>query len=325
MLGAVLWAQAPGAAQSSAQPPAAQPSLIHPVAPGTPAPAAADPVVFTAAGESMTRSQFEHLLSTLPQQTRTQTATPEGKRMLADRLADLKILAQEARSRGLQSNPEVANELKTQEDSLLANVMFQQLVQSAQPNEAELKAAYEARQAKGDFDQAKARHILVRIQGSRIPVRKDQKDLTDAEALARAQALRERLVKGEDFAALAKTESDDTVSGAKGGDLGTLGRGRMIPDFEKAVFALKAGDISEPVKTQYGYHLIQVQERTVTPFEKVKPDLERDLKNEMATRTLRAMREKSNVKFNPDYFGMPKPSEIAPAANVTPGTPAEKK
>lgn len=272
----------------------------------------------------MTRTQFERLLASLPQQTRAQAATPEGKRLLADRLADLKILAQEARSRGLQSNPEVASQLKTQEDSLLANVMYQQLIQSATPSEAELKATYEARKAQ--LEQVKARHILVRFQGSRVALRKDQKELTDAEALAKAQALRERIVKGEDFAAVAKAESDDTATGAKGGDLGTMSRGRMIPEFEKAVFDLKPGEISEPVKTPFGYHIVQMQERTTPPFEKVRADLERDAKNEMATQTVHALREKSNVKFNPDYFGAPKPSEAeaAPAA-LTPGTPAVKK
>jgi peptidyl-prolyl cis-trans isomerase C len=307
MLGAALWAQVP-----AAQPPAA----------ATPAPAASDPVVFTAGSETMTRTQFERLLANLPQQARAQAATPEGKRQLADKVADMQILAQEARSRGLLANPELASQIKMQEDNLLANAMYQLLVQTAKPSEAELKAAYEAR--KSEFDQAKARHILVRFQGSRIAVRKDQKELTDAEALAKATALRERIVKGEDFAAVAKAESDDTATGAKGGDLGTLSRGRMIPEFEKAVFALTAGQISEPVKTQFGYHVIQVQERTTAEFEKVRGDLERAKQNEAATQTVRALREKATVKFNPDYFGSPDAGK-APPAQLTPGTPALKK
>jgi peptidyl-prolyl cis-trans isomerase C len=311
MLGAALWAQAP-----AAQPPAAGAAL---------APAAPDPIVFTAGGETMTRSQFERLLANLPQQVRTQAATPDGKRQLADKLADMKILAQEARSRGLQSTPDIASQIKMQEDSLLANAMYSQLVQTAKPSEIDVKAAYEARKA--ELEQVKARHILVRVQGSRIPLRKDQKELTDAEALAKAKALRERIVKGEDFAAVAKAESDDTTTAAKGGELGTLSRGRMIPEFEHAVFALKAGEISEPVKTAYGYHLIQVQERITPDFDKVRGELERDLQNQAATQTVRALREKATVKFNPDYFGAPEasPAAAAPAAPIAPGTPAVKK
>jgi peptidyl-prolyl cis-trans isomerase C len=311
MLGAALWAQVP-----AAQPPAAGAAT---------APAAPDPVVFTAGGETMTRTQFERLLSNLPQNVRTQAATPDGKRQLADKLADMKILAQEARSRGLQSTPDIASQIKMQEDSLLANAMYSQLVQADKPSDTELKAAYEARKA--EFEQVKARHILVRFQGSRIALRKDQKELTDAEALAKAKALRERLVKGEDFAAVAKAESDDTTTGAKGGELGTLGRGRMIPEFEQAVFALKAGEISEPVKTAYGYHVVQVQERSTADFDKVKGDLEKELQNQAAAQTVRALREKATVKFNPDYFGAPEasPTAAAPVAPIAPGTPAVKK
>jgi parvulin-like peptidyl-prolyl isomerase len=302
MLGAALWAQAP-----AAQPPAAGAAL---------APAAPDPIVFTAGGETMTRSQFERLLANLPQQVRTQAATPDGKRQLADKLADMKILAQEARSRGLQSTPDIASQIKMQEDSLLANAMYSQLVQTAKPSEIDVKAAYEARKA--ELEQVKARHILVRVQGSRIPLRKDQKELTDAEALAKAKALRERIVKGEDFAAVAKAESDDTTTAAKGGELGTLSRGRVIPEFEQALFALKAGEISEPVKTQ---------ERITPDFDKVRGELERDLQNQAATQTVRALREKATVKFNPDYFGAPEasPAAAAPAAPIAPGTPAVKK
>ncbi len=311
MLGAALWAQVP-----AAQPPAAG---------AAPVPAASDPVVFTAGSETMTRTQFERLLSNLPQNVRTQAATPDGKRQLADKLADMKILAQEARSRGLQSTPDIASQIKMQEDSLLANAMYSQLVQADKPSDAELKAAYEARKA--DFEQVKARHLLVRFQGSRIALRKDQKELTDAEALAKAKALRERIVKGEDFAAVAKAESDDTTTGAKGGELGTLSRGRMIPEFEQAVFALKAGEVSEPVKTAFGYHLVQVQERSTADFDKVKGDLERELQNQAAAQTVRALREKATVKFNPDYFGAPEasPAAAAPTAPIAPGTPAVKK
>ena len=311
MLGAALWAQVP-----AAQPPAAG---------AAPAPAASDPVVFTAGSETMTRTQFERLLSNLPQNVRTQAATPDGKRQLADKLADMKILAQEARKRGLQSTPDIASQIKMQEDSLLANAMYSQLVQADKPSDTELKAAYEARKA--DFEQVKARHLLVRFQGSRIALRKDQKELTDAEALAKAKALRERIVKGEDFAAVAKAESDDTTTGAKGGELGTLSRGRMIPEFEQAVFALKAGEISEPVKTAFGYHLVQVQERSTADFDKVKGDLEKELQNQAAAQTVRALREKATVKFNPDYFGAPEasPAADAPVAPIAPGTPAVKK
>jgi parvulin-like peptidyl-prolyl isomerase len=199
-------------------------------------------------------------------------------------------------------------------------------VQKATPSEAELKTAYEAR--KSEFEQAKARHILVRFQGSRVPLRKDQKELTEAEALTKAQALRARILKGEDFAAVAKTDSDDTGSGASGGDLGELTRGRTIPEFEQAVFSLPLNQVSEPLKTQFGYHLIQVQERGTVPFDKVKADLEKEKASDSAAEQVKALHDKAKIVLSESYFGSPAPAEGAPGAAAgakpVPGTPAVK-
>lgn len=83
----------------------------------------------------------------------------------------------------------------------------------------------------------------------------------DAATLALAQELRQRLVDGEDFATLAEEYSDDSGSAINGGDLGWFGRGTMVPAFEEAAFALAPNEISEPVATDFGYHIIQVLER----------------------------------------------------------------
>jgi len=95
---------------------------------------------------------------------------------------------------------------------------------------------------------------------------------TEAEfekALEDVKALRERLHSGEDFAEVVRLESDDK---GNDGNLGTFGKGRMVPEFEKAAYALKPGELSEPVRTQFGWHLIQLHERIpekITPFEEI--------------------------------------------------------
>ena len=89
-------------------------------------------------------------------------------------------------------------------------------------------------------------------------------------ALEQVKALRDRLHKGEDFTELVRAESDDK---GNDGNLGTFGKGRMVPEFEKAAYALEAGELSEPVRTQFGWHLIQLHEKIpskVTPFEEIK-------------------------------------------------------
>jgi peptidyl-prolyl cis-trans isomerase D len=91
------------------------------------------------------------------------------------------------------------------------------------------------------------------------------KSLTPADrqaALARAQAVRQEIVGGADFAEVARRESQDPGSARNGGDLGTFGRGQMVPAFDSAAFSLPVGEVSQPIETQFGLHLIQVQERT---------------------------------------------------------------
>jgi parvulin-like peptidyl-prolyl isomerase len=86
-------------------------------------------------------------------------------------------------------------------------------------------------------------------------------DRTDAEALALANEIRQRLLAGESFDTLARQYSDDTGSGAQGGDLDWFGKGRMVPPFEEAAFSLEIGQISEPIKSDFGYHIIEVLEK----------------------------------------------------------------
>jgi peptidyl-prolyl cis-trans isomerase C len=90
------------------------------------------------------------------------------------------------------------------------------------------------------------------------------------QALEAVKSLRKRLQKGEDFTEMVRAESDDK---GNDGNLGTFGKGRMVPEFEQAAYALEAGELSEPVRTQFGWHLIQLHEKIpskVTPFEEIK-------------------------------------------------------
>jgi peptidyl-prolyl cis-trans isomerase SurA len=110
----------------------------------------------------------------------------------------------------------------------------------------------EAGTAAAPVTQTRARHILVRT----------SEVVSESEARRRITDLRSRLANGgADFAELARVHSDDTTSAARGGDLGWLYPGDTVPDFERAMQDLKPGEVSEPVRTQFGYHLIEVLER----------------------------------------------------------------
>ena len=157
-------------------------------------------------------------------------------------------MAQEARTRKLDQSASVKARIALSR-TRLANAVYQDLV-ATNPDDAALQAYYAAH--KGDWDEVKARHILIRMQGSRVPVREGHKDLTDDEALAKAKEVRAKIVAGAKFEEVAKTESDDVGSGENGGDLGTFGQGQMIPEFDDVVFKAPLGQITEPIKTAMG-------------------------------------------------------------------------
>jgi peptidyl-prolyl cis-trans isomerase C len=273
--------------------------------------------VFAVGGTAMTKSQFDAFISNLPAQVQAQMATPAGKRQMAERLAEVIGYAQEARNRKLDQKASVQQQLKIQEQSVLASALVQDIQDKYAPADAELKSYYDSHL--NEYEQAKARHILIRFKGSRVPLKTGQKDLTEEESLAKAKEIKARLDKGEDFAAVAKAESDDTGSGAQGGDLGTFSRGRMVPEFETAVFQQPIGQVGEPVRSMFGYHVIQVQERTARPFDEVKGEIAQSQKQAGTQKALDAVKGQMKTVLDESYFGP------ADAANrPAPGTPAAK-
>jgi len=338
MLAGALWAQTPAAAPAKAKPTpapaapakpaatAAKPAVAAkpaaPAATATPAPPAPkpglanDPVVFSSGSQKLTKSQFDNIMENLPENLKKQRGgnTPEARRMLGEQLAEIMAYAEVARQLKVQDKPYVKVQMFLQAESTMASLLYQHLLEAQTPSEADEKAWYDSH--KNEFENAKARHILIRFAGSRVPLKPNQKDLSDAEALAKTKELRERIVKGEDFAAVAKAESDDTGSGAQGGDLGSFARGRMVPEFDQAAFQLPVGEVSQPIKTAFGYHLIQVQERASKDFAEMKPEIEKTLQTEAARKRMDEIKAKANPVLDESYFGKKGEAPAPPAAPV---------
>jgi peptidyl-prolyl cis-trans isomerase C len=262
-----------------------------------------DRVVVAVGDWTITAAQFDQIIDALPEQYRA-VARGSGRKQFADNVVRIAVLAQEGKRRKLDESPVYRTQSMFQDTNILANMTYAEIGKNAQLDEADVRKYFEAHKA--EFEQVHARHILIRVQGSPSPVRPGQKDLTDAEALAKAQDLRKRIQAGEDFAQLAKQESDDTGSGTNGGDLGSFRRGQMVPTFEQAAFAMQPGDLSEPVKSQFGYHLIKVEAKESKSFEEVRPELERRMRPEQAQKTLEELQKKSQVVLDPDFFGLAK-------------------
>jgi peptidyl-prolyl cis-trans isomerase C len=279
-----------------------------------------DPIVLVVGDEKMTKSEFERLVASLPDQVRARAQGP-GKRQVAEQIAELKSLAQEARKRGIDKSPETKQLIAFQTENLLASTLYREIAAGIKADDAAEHAYYAQHQS--DYDEVTARHILIRFKGSPVPLRAGQKELTDEEALAKAQEIRKKLEAGEDFAKLAEAESDDVQSGKQGGSLGAFTKGKMVPHFEQAAWKLQVGTISEPVRTQFGYHIIKVDKHETAKFEDVKNSIDQKLKPELAQKAAEEIKKQTVVTINDAYFGAaPAAIPAAPAAAATPPAPA---
>ena len=289
-----------------AAPPRPSPSLSAP-----PAQVAPDAVVLTIGTEKFTRAQFEVLLAALAENGRP-IPNAAAKRQVAQQFGQLMALAQEARKRKLDQTP-AAKQMETiQVDSVLVSALQRQVADEVKPDDAAMHAYYDAH--KSQYEQIKASHILIRFKGSQVPVRPNEKDLTEEEALAKTQDLEKQLAGGGDFGAIAKANSDDVGTAPNGGALPPFTRGQMVPEFEQAVFSQQVGKISEPVKTKYGYHIIRVEERTSKSFDDAKSDIEKQIKPQLVREAMDRIEKQAPVTLDDNYFG--------PAAPPAPRPPA---
>ena len=137
-----------------------------------------------------------------------------------------------------------------------------------------------------------------RTKGSPVALRPGAQEWSVDEARAKADALRAKIAGGADFAAVAKAESDDTASREKGGDIGFVVRGSSDANFEEAAYALPVGKLSDVIKTEFGFHILRVEERRPLPLESSKAMVGNALANEAMDSIVR-----KGYKLNEAYFG----------------------
>ncbi len=322
---ACLLAQTPPApAPAPVAPPAtapAAPRLATPIPPGVLSPRPAPPipvavppdrVVLKAGSVTLTAAQFDELIDGLPDRFKAQYKGP-GRKQWADTLVNLYVLSEEGRRRKLDETHAYKVQSMLSDDSVLANMVAEQVKAGTKVDDAEARKYYDAH--KDSYEQVTARHILIRAKGSPVPVKPGAKDLTDEEALAKANDLHKRILAGEDFATLAKTESDDP-SGSNGGLLPPFTHGQNVPSFEQAAFKLKPGEVSEPVKSPYGYHIIKVEAHSTKTFDEVRVQIA-NMPPLVQANVKKALDEMTKDAFyDPEFFNLPKPA--APPAPAKP-------
>ena len=164
------------------------------------------------------------------------------------------------------------------------------LKKKSKPTEKELKDYYEKNSVK-----AKAAHILLTTTDTNgKPLSPEKK----AEVKKKADKIYEEAKSGVDFKELAKKNSQDPGSAQNGGELGEFGKGQMVPEFEKAVFSMKEGEISKPIETQYGYHIIKLEKIVKSEFDKVKDEMEAALSQEKAQKLAQSIIDAAKIQTN---------------------------
>jgi peptidyl-prolyl cis-trans isomerase C len=275
---------------------------------GQPLALASDPVVAKVNGTAITRADLEALQSQLPPFAQQQPLSALYPR-LVDRLVDGKLVLAKAKSEKFEQDPEVRKQIALLQDRVIEQIWVHRQIDKQLTDEVLKKAYDESIKSFKAEDQVRARHILV-------PTKEE------------ADKLLARIKKGEDFAALAKEASKDG-SASSGGDLGFFGKGQMVKPFEEAAFGLKMGEVSKaPVQSQFGWHLIKVEERkpsTPPSFEESKAELKESRSRELADKIVADLRKDAKIeRFDLDGKPLSDAKTDAKPAESSKAEPAAK-
>ena len=233
--------------------------------------------------------------------------SPAQKRdYLVTYLADVTMLSQAAEQQKLADDPEVKRQIAFERNKVLMEAVLQRAGEAAVTDDALHKVYDEAVKQMPTEEEVRARHILVATED----------EAKDIEA---------QLKKGADFATLAKEKSKDPSGAANGGDLGYFTKDQMVPEFAAAAFKLDKGQISDPVHTQFGWHIIKVEDKRIKPtptFDQVKPQLVSYVARRAQEQLVENLRKSTNIE-RLDQPATPA-APAAPGGALNPAAPVKK-
>lgn len=277
------------------------------------------PSVAKVGSASITQADFEREMKSLPDYAQQLFEGEAGKEKFLDEIIKKEILYQEALKKGIDKSPDFNRKLEEfRKLTLASELLDKEIISKNKVTEQEVKDYFSKH--KEDFtttSQIRASHILVK---------------TEAEA----NKVLARLKKGEKFEEIAKKESLDTASAKNGGDIGFFARGQLVPEFEKAAAGLKVGELSGPVKTSFGYHIIKVTDRKTGPvieFDRVKDVIYQRLSGERQKEAfdnyIAELRKNYKIEINKDVLAKispePKKAETPQAVPEKPSDLKQKK
>jgi len=253
----------------------------------------ASDILATVNGKNITKLDAQSFVSaTAPQANYLQLGDAE-KKMVLDRLIEKELFTELALQEGMENQPEFKRNMEKLRDELLVNMWMKAQMDNALVSDSEAKKFYEKNADKFMQEATmQARHILVETE-------KDAQGIIDELKPLKGEALKTKFIE------LAKEKSTGP-SAKDGGNLGTFTKGQMVPEFSKAVWALKEGQITtKPVKTQFGYHVIYLEKKTdatPVPYEKVKDKIIISLKQQQFTAKIKEIAKELTSKAKIVYM-----------------------
>lgn len=226
-------------------------------------------MVATIDGKPITAEQAVNLLKSVPAD---QKRNVPSLQTLLERVYIIQQFSQQAAKLNLDQQEPWKGQLQFNKENILAQAYIERLTKGAGTTPDTAKQYYDAHP--DEFDQAKVSGIFIAFSPPGTPASASAGGATKTEEQAHQKAddLEKKIKTGSDFAALARTDSDNTQLAARGGDLGTLSReSPNVPeDVKTAIFKLQAGQVSEPVRVQNGFYIFKMESRTKQPFEQAR-------------------------------------------------------
>ena len=261
-------------------------------------------ILATVGDRIITLSEFQEGFNAVPPERRQGATVEEQKEKALEDLVQMTLFSLESRAQKIDGEESIARTILNVTDSILAGEYYKREVLSkATVTEDEIKKYYDSHPDEfTDSGGVRGRHILIKVDPNASP-----EDWANAEAMARN--LRKEIDNGADFAKLARKTSDDGRTKGKGGDFGYITREKMPEGFPDIVFSLEAGELSDPVKSPKGYHIIKVetkQPERIRTLDQVKGNLKRKLTEEkrkaLFAQAIERLKKKYNVTMNTDLL-----------------------
>ncbi|CDM67356.1 peptidil-prolyl cis-trans isomerase [Clostridium bornimense] len=209
----------------------------------------------------ITESEIDSALKQLPQEQAMYFNTPDGRAQLLEQLVNFEVFLKYAKENNIEEEEEFKTQLKRVKEEILVQYMYSKIMREATVEEKELEDYYNVnKDTFTEGESVRAKHILVATEDEALKVKKE-------------------IEEGLSFEEAAQKYST-CPSNVSGGDLGFFHAGQMVPEFEKAAFEAEIGDVTEPVQTQFGFHLVKVEEKkpaVVKSFEEVKDVIRKNI------------------------------------------------